>query len=435
MNAFDRRSFLKLNGLGALGVGGLALSGCSASSRGSESAEATIRYAWWGNTIRQQIYLEAFETFAADNPEIKVEPEFAEYGAFQERITTQIAAKTVPDIFWIASAQVLTYYDAGLYHDLEGIDTLDLSGFTGPQLESFKIDGKLNTVPLAVTAPVVRYNQTFLEEAGATLPADDGANWTWDNLAEFLIDYSENAGEGRKGIAYNAQQDITFEAWLRQHGQELWNIDGNVGFDVDALAGWFDWWEKLRKAGAALSLSEQEGPGMDWALAGDTTLMTFGNANHISDHAKMFPDYTFELRGMPVLPDAAPGHTFGFLNRLSIYSGIKEENLAAAGALLAFNINDPAMLTPTLSLGAPVNAQQLTAAHDVANDDEKKMLTIIEKNNALESKPRHEAPGGTGTWRDIMSRATEEVALEQASVLDASQRMIENIQAEIDKVA
>ncbi|MFC7788968.1 ABC transporter substrate-binding protein [Microbacterium sp. MAHUQ-60] len=433
----DRRTFLALSGMAGLGLG---LAACGVSQPGTAAPGGadgvSLRYGWWGNTIRQRAYEKAFETFVADHPNVTVQPEFAEYAAFQERMTTQIAGKTVPDIFWIASAQVLSYYKAGIYHDdLDKIDTLDLSNFTPEQLALFKIDGKLNTVPLAVTAPVVRFNETFLAEAGATLPEEGSAGWSWDGLAEFLIDYTKDAPKGRVGIAHNAQQDLTFESWLRQHGQQLWDEDGNVGFDADGLGGWLDWWEKLRKAGATLSLSEQEGPGMDWALAGDKTLMTFGNANHIADHAKMFPDYSFELRGMPLLPDAAAGHTFGFMNRLTIYSGIDPQRLADAGRFLSFNLNHEAMLTPTLSLGAPVSGRQLEAAFDVASPDEQKMLRIVQHNNAQESKPRYEAPAGTGTWRNIMTRTIEEIVLGGMPVTQASQRMIDEVQREIDQVS
>ncbi|MGB3375450.1 MAG: extracellular solute-binding protein [Microbacterium sp.] len=432
----DRRTFLAVSGLAGLGLGLAACGVNPANPSGGGSSNTSLRYGWWGNTIRQRTYEKAFETFTADHPHVTLQPEFAEYAAFQERMTTQIAGRTVPDLFWIASAQVLSYYKAGIYHDdLDKIETLDLSNFTPEQIESFKIDGKLNTVPLAVTAPVVRFNETFLAEAGAELPDEAGTGWSWDGLAEFLIDYTKDAPKGRVGIAHNAQQDLTFESWLRQHGQQLWNEDGNVGFDADGLGGWLEWWEKLRKAGATLSLSEQEGPGMDWALAGDKTLMTFGNANHIADHAKMFPDYTFELRGMPVLPDAADGYTFGFMNRLTIYSGISSDLLADAGRFLSFNLNHEAMLTPTLSLGAPVSGKQLEAAFDVASPDEQKMLRIVQHNNAQESNPRYEAPAGTGTWRDIMTRTIEEIVLGGMGVREASQKMIEGIQDEIAQVS
>lgn len=427
MDAISRRRFVQLVGLGA---GLTALASCG----GSDGT--AIRYAWWGDTVRQQKYTAALDAFIAQNPDVEVRPEFADYDAFQERITVQTAGRDVPDIFWIPSPQVMSYQDAGLYRRLDDIPSLDLSGFSAAQVDSYRIDGELNTLPRSVLTAAVRYNQTFLDEAGAQLPADDPQAWTWDGLSEFLIDYTRNAPEGRRGIHYNAYGDLNFEAWLRQHGQDLWTADGRMGFDVDALAGWFEWWEVLRRAGAATNLSEQEGAQPEWSIVGDKVLMTFGNSNHIADEAPMFPDYEFGLRLMPVLPDAAPGHRFGYLSRLAIYQGIDDDKLDAAGRLVHYNLNDPAFLHIVgLSVGAPANPRMLQEAYAVANDDEKKMLAVVEQEMAQEQKPRYEAPPGSGTWRTIMGRGIEEVALERAGVADAAARVMADIDRELGQAS
>jgi pectin-derived oligosaccharide transport system substrate-binding protein len=428
MDPMNRRRFMQLVGLGA---GMTALAACGGGSDGP-----AIRYAWWGDTIRQQKYTAALDAFVRQNPGIEVRPEFADYDAYQERITVQTAGRDVPDIFWIPSPQVMSYHDAGLYRRLDDIPSLDLSAFSAAQLEAYKIDGELNTLPRSVLTAAVRYNQTFLDEAGAQLPTDDPQRWTWDGLSEFLIDYTRDAPAGRKGIAYNAWGDLNFEAWLRQHGQDLWTADGRMGFDVATLAEWFEWWEVLRRAGATTSLSEQEGPDAEWEVVGDKVLMTFGNSNHISDEAPMYPDYEFGLRLMPVLPDAAPGHRFGYLSRLSVYQGIDDDKLDAAGRLVHFNINDPEFLQIVgLSVGAPANPQMLKEAYAVANEDEKKMLAVVEQEMAQEQKPRYEAPPGSGTWRTIMGRGIEEVALERATVADAAARVIADIDRELGQAS
>jgi hypothetical protein len=63
------------------------------------------------------------------------------------------------------------------------------------------------------------------------------------------------------------------------------------------------------------------------------------------------------------------------------------------------------------------------------------MLRIVQHNNAQESKPRYEAPAGTGTWRNIMTRTIEEIVLGGMPVMEASQRMIDEVQREIDQVS
>src|SRR5258708_7957165 len=112
MTGLDRRGFLKLAMAStAASLSVAAVTGCGGGSgaAGGGGGKGSLRYAWWGNNIRQQNYTKALQQFSAANQDIAIEPEFAEYTAFQERMTTQIAARQVPEIFWIASPQVMTY--------------------------------------------------------------------------------------------------------------------------------------------------------------------------------------------------------------------------------------------------------------------------------------------------------------------------------------
>ncbi len=427
MRDFDRRAFLALTGMGAVGAS-LLLSGCGGSGSGNG-----LRYAWWGNTVRQQNYTEALEAFQEANPDITVEPEFAEYTAFQERMTTQMAARNVADVFWIASPQVLTYKANGLYRRLDDIPTLDLSDYSAEDIESFSLGGELLSMPHGVFVPVVRHNETFLEEEGAQMPVED---WTWDDLAEFLIDYSANNAQGRRGATYTPDQDMAFEAWLRQRGQDLWTEDGGIGFDEEALGEWFEWWRVLLDEGAVLSLGEQEGMQPDFSAVGDLVLLNFGSSNHIIDEAAMFPDWKYRLRSVPVGADAADGHRFLYYPRLAVYQGIDDANVEAAGKLIDFNVNNIEFLrTVGLTMGAPPNPRLLTEAYDFASEDEKEMLAVVEADRAEPQRPRYEAPPGTGTWREAMSRASENVALGNAGVAQVTEELIAEIQSGIDRGA
>ena len=430
MSEMDRRTLLKLAAAGAFGASALS----SAVRHVAAQDVTTIRYGWWGGTARQQSYTAAFEAFEAENPDIKIEKEFAEYDAFQERMTTQIAAGDVPDIFWIASPQVLTYYKNDLFRRLDDIETFDLSDFDEATLETIRIDGQLNTIPNGVFVPVVRYNETFAQEDGVELPTVESGNWTWDGLAAFLTDYANNNSSGRKAITYDANADLPFEAWCRQRGEQLWTEDGNVGFSEETLAGWFDWWENLRKAGAALSLSEQEGPSKDWQLVGDKVLVTFQNSNHIIDDAKAFPDYTFKMRPMPILDGAEDGHKYLYFPRQTIYQGIDESKVAAAGRIINHIINNAEFLRTTgLTIGAPINPRVREEVRTFASPNELHMLDIVDAETAATRRPRYEAPAGSNNWRTVMARVIEEVALERTSPGDAAKRMIDEVSMEIER--
>lgn len=438
MSGMSRRSLIKIAGASGLAATlGLssACTGVGGSSSGQEGGGTALRYAWWGNNVRQQNYTKAQEQFMASNADIKIQPEFADYTAYQERMTTQMAARNVPDIFWVPSPQVMSYFASDIYHDLEGIDTLSLEDYSAADLESFKLNGKLNTMPFGIFAPVVRFNQTFLDEDGVDLP-EDGPGWSWDALSELAVDYSKENSKKRWALAYSLEHDLTFESWLRQHGEQLWTEDGQMGFTTDTVAGWINWWEKLRKAGATPSLSEQDGVAPDWPTIGEKVLGHFGNSNHIIDDAKQFPDYTFTLRHMPELPDAPAGYQFLYFPRMSIYSGIDEDKLAAAGSMINFNVNSVEMLKVVgLTMGAPVNPRVAEEVVEFATEDEKGMLKIIAEERAIERKPRYEAPPGTSTWRAVMARIGEEVALQGTSVGDAAAKFTTEVKAGIDRAA
>lgn len=429
MQDINRRNFLAITGLGALSVGVFGMTGC-APSGGADGGNSTIRFAWWGGADRQKAYLSSLESFSKENPTITVEPEFGDYNAYQERMTTQMAARDVPEVFWIPSPAVLTYRDAGIYRTLEDVDSLDLSAFTDKEIELYRLDGELNTLPKSMFSPVLRFNKTFLEEDGVALPE----NLTWDNLAEFLTDYSKNNPNGRKGTTYGPYHDMPFESFLRQRGEDLWTQEGTLGASVEGVAAWIDWWEKLRKAGATTTVSEQDGIEPGWSDVGGKVLVTFANSNHIVDDAAAFPDYEFDQRDMPALEDAAAGYHFTYFSRFAMYSGIEDGRVQAAGELMSFNLNSIDLLKLVgLSAGAPPSSKLLAEYEPFASPDEQKVIAMTKEIAATEQRARHEAPAGSGSWRTMLTRELEAVTLGDRSVSDAAKNFVDGVTAEIEK--
>lgn len=437
MQDVNRRNFLTFAGLGALSIGAMALTGCAPGTSGGASAggggttaAGTIRFAWWGGVDRQKAYISSLESFSKSFPKITVEPEFGDYDAYQERMTTQMAARDVPEVFWVPSPQVLTYRDAGIYRTLDDVDALDLSAFTDAELKLFKLDGELNTLPKSMFSPILRYNKTFLEEDGVTIPE----KLTWENLSELLIDYSKNNAGGRKGTTYGAYHDMPFESYLRQRGEDLWTKDGKLGASTESVAEWINWWENLRKAGATTSISEQDGIQPAWSDTGSKILVTFANSNHIVDEAPAFPDYEFDQRDLPAFADAEAGYHFTYYSRFAMYSGIEDDQVAAAAELMNFNLNSLELLKLVgLSAGAPPSQKLLDSYEKSASADEQKVIAVTRDIAKREQRARSEAPAGSGTWRDILVRELEGVTLGERSVKDASKNFVKAVNSEIEK--
>jgi len=399
---------------GVLGAGA-ALSACSQEG-GATGGTTKIRYGHWDNGNAQATFAALFQSFMDANEGIEVAQEFASYADFQERMTTQIAGKNVADIFWVASPQVITYYNNNLFHDLDELPGFDFSQYDESMLERIKIDGKLNTMPMGMSIPAFRYNATYLEEAGASLPA----NWTWDSLAEFLVDYSKDAPAGRYACLYQPAHDLALEGWLRQHGEDLWTEDRKLGASVEALSEYVNWWEKLRAAGATPSFEEQDGVAPGWNDHGAKVLFTVGNQNHIIEASDVYPDYTFKQRVIPTIESPAEGHAFGYLVRLAVYSLTDESKLEAIGKLLEFNLNSAEWMS-TLGpvMGAPISRSQQAAARESTDQRIQEVLAVTDETLAAPSRPRFDAPPGSSTWRMEYERGIEAVALGSKSITEA----------------
>jgi len=430
-----RRNLFTFCALSGLAASAGSLSACSGVGGGDAGASGstTVRYAWWGTAARQTAYTKAIDAFKQHYAAIGVEPEFAEYTAYQVRMTTQMAAKNVAEVFWIPSAQVLTYAKNGLYRNLDDVQTLKWEDYSKTEIEGFKLDGKLNTLPFGTFTPVFRYSQTYADAAGLTLPAD-GAGWTWDSLAELAVTYAKNNKDKRWAFVYNPDADLPFEAWLRQHGEQLWTQDGKIGFTADTTAAWFDWWLKLVKAGAVPTPAQQNGMAPLWATIGKSVLGIFGNSNHIIDDAKSFPDQKFTLRHVPVMASPAAGHQFLYFPRVAMYANTDKVKVEAAGQLMnqQGNVTDFLKIVG-MTMGAPTNPRVAKEAEAFATDNEKQMLKIVADDRGETRKPRYEAPAGTNSWRAIMARTVEALALGQKTPQDAAKGMISEIQTGIDR--
>lgn len=145
--------------------------------------QITLRVSWWGAETRHKATLEAMDRYMELNPNVTLIGEYSDWGGHYDKLITQIASGTAPDIMQINTRWYYDFvegYDAVIdMYTLDDYISFDM--FDPDFLETYcTYDGVLLGMPLGVTGVCFLYNKDFFAEHN--IPED--TVWTWDNLLE-----------------------------------------------------------------------------------------------------------------------------------------------------------------------------------------------------------------------------------------------------------
>jgi len=166
------------------------------------------------------------DDFEKANPGVQVERQFFAGDGYWDKIQTQIAAGTPPDVGMADYGHTVSYAKSGHLLDITDIVTqaefpLDKMMPAGVSHYRWKTgdfdsgapDGRLYGLPSDAQSHVFAYNKTMFDDAGVSYPTDD---WTWDDLlaaAKKITDPKKN----RWGVYANATYSA-FNFALPQRG-------------------------------------------------------------------------------------------------------------------------------------------------------------------------------------------------------------------------
>ncbi|AJQ93208.1 ABC transporter substrate-binding protein [Gynuella sunshinyii] len=136
------------------------------------NAATEIRMSWWGGNGRHEATNAAVNAFEKANPGIVVKAEYTGWNGHLERLTTQIAGNTEPDLMqtnwnWMP---IFSRTGDGFKNLLDYADIIDLDQFDPAALALGTNNGKLNGIPVSMTARVFYYNKDTWTKAGLKYP-------------------------------------------------------------------------------------------------------------------------------------------------------------------------------------------------------------------------------------------------------------------------
>lgn len=284
---------------------------CFATGGGApaEQDERVVRTAWFGSVARHELFNSLMDMFEETHPGIKVEREYASWTEYFDKLNTQLASGNAPDVFQLTPLDITKYASKGVLMDLEPYvesGVIDLDGWDQKVLDIGTFNGTFNMLSIGMSSPICFINRDLLERLGMQMPDHD---LSFEEFAVFCKELQSKLGPDQYALLDPGGTLDFFVIFLMQQGKTICSEDESaLGFDVEDVKLYLEYWDELRKAGClppADVMAEKGGnPWEDSMLVHGEVVMQMTNANQL----KIFQQYmedTVEPMRLPTMPDGA----------------------------------------------------------------------------------------------------------------------------------
>jgi oligogalacturonide transport system substrate-binding protein len=304
---------LLLQGLGAATLSAPAL---------AQKDARVLRFAWWGGAARHGATLAAVRLFEQRNAGLRIKSEYMGFNGYLERLTTQVAGGSEPDVMQINWAWLAMF-------SKRGSGFTDLTPLLGPavreqlpeaELATGRVAGKLNALPVSYSARVMLWNPSTFERVGLALPK------TWEELFAAGPVFRSKLGEGAFPLDGELYDMILLaQAWVQQkHGTPFIapaTVEGpsRVAMNEAAALDWVRTYQRLVREHVATplplraSLGGAEKPTEqqpDWVTGRWAGNFTWDSAIALRA-STLKPPQRLALGDFPTLPGALHSGMFG----------------------------------------------------------------------------------------------------------------------------
>ena len=398
----------------------------SAAEPGGDAEPVELTISWWGNDERAAIMTEAIDLFEVEYPHVTVveQPVGAPDDLFN-RLATDFASNTAPDVFALGGAKPQEYGAAGALLDLSTVSAeLPTDKYADFTLTNATVDDTLYGLPTGGNAIGLLVNKTIFEKAGVALP---GESFTWDQLVATANEISEKAGDGIVGLDLRIQDILgTYTGQVTETG--IYNWEGQLGVDASHIEDWFD-----------IELAMLEGGGLpdptviveNHNLTPDLTLfgtgkaaMTFSYSNQIAAYAAgtggadvdiILPPSSTDISGVAVLPSQF----------WAIAAGSKAPKEAALLVDWLLNQPEPAKII-LANRGLPFNPDTLSVVEPLLTPEDALAAAYLGKvlEGGVVAPPQ---PAGGGILNELSQRVESDVLFKRSTPAEGAAQWIQEL--------
>ena len=403
----------------------------------------TLRFSWWGGGSRHEATLQAIAAFEAQNPGVKIKAEYMGFAGYLERLSTQIAGGTEPDIMQINWAWLSTFSKRGDgFYDLNKVkSSIALNQFTEADQKMGALNGKLNGLPVSYTARILLWNRAAYERVGLKMPE------TWDDLFAAGPVFKQKAGDKAYAIDGELYDMLLLsQAYVAQkYGTPYVSpTSPKVAMSEAAALEWVQTYKKLVSNNVAVPLPVRASLGgaskpteqqQDWVVGNWAGNYTWDSVIGLRN-STLDAEQKLDVGNFPMLPNAKNSGMFGRPTMMfAIGKNTKHPEIAAK--FLNFMLTDPqAAAILKLTRGVPSADSQFRALArtDALQGIELKAFLQIKKQKDAGKIDLPSPLFENARFAKFMRDVFETVAYGKVSDQEAAKRLVEEGNALLKRI-
>ncbi|RAV22301.1 ABC transporter substrate-binding protein [Paenibacillus contaminans] len=231
--------------LAVAGCGGKDSSSSPDATKASGGKNVTLRFSWWGSDPRHKATLDVIALYQSKNPNVKIEGEYMGADGYKEKLMTQLAGGSAPDIMQIDPPWLADFTKQfNSFEDLNKQQDLDIKGFDEAFVKSYGVvDGKLVGLPTGISGITMLINKDVLTKSGI----NPDTVWDWDTILS--EGPKVNQADPKSHFLVTDQFATVVQIlppYLKQKtGKQIVNDDYTIGFTKADLVDAFTYLKKL----------------------------------------------------------------------------------------------------------------------------------------------------------------------------------------------
>lgn len=411
-------------------AGTAATAGLAACGGGSGTGDgpAEIRFSWWGADTRATYTQELIDAFNAENPDIVVKGENAEWSGYWDRLATTVAANDAPDIIQMDAVYLRSYADRGALLDLSTLDGLDTSGIDPDALATGETPEGLFGLVNGLNALAIYANLTIFETAGIPLP--DDSTWTWDDYLALGQQITASGQQGVNGVGVLGLSEVDLQNWILQNGNTVFDDDGEVVLDPDLLVSWWEYALQVVGTGASgpasIAIEQASGTLDQSAIATNTAAMVPSWNSQMTAFSKASGQPLQLLRP----PTQTAGGDSGLYYKPSMFwsASARTEHPEAVGKFLNYLATSEAVADVMLTeRGIPADAALREHITPKLSELDTAAIAYTDAvKDVVDSTPPSPPAGGSGL-PELVNRYGSEVLFGRQEPSDAASALIDEL--------